>query len=153
MTLPKAVHSIIRSACAVAIAVSFVSVQEGERTEAYIDIAGVPTICFGETNGVQIGDSATHEQCELLLTNKLRAAVAWVDLNIHQSMPPTRRAALASFCYNVGLGACSKSETFRLINAGDPISGCNALMNWHRAGSHRHVLDNRRAQERELCLM
>ena len=44
------------------IAVGIVGGFEGLRTKAYRDVVGVPTICFGETRGVKMGDTATDAQ-------------------------------------------------------------------------------------------
>ncbi len=41
---------------AMLVAVTFIIAKEGERLEAYRDIAGVWTICHGETLGVKPGD-------------------------------------------------------------------------------------------------
>nr|WP_241482183.1 hypothetical protein [Leisingera sp. ANG-Vp] len=45
------------SSIALASAVSFIGQWEGLRTEAYRDVVGVWTVCYGETKGVKPGDS------------------------------------------------------------------------------------------------
>ena len=47
----------ISAACLVGIAT-----HEGYRSEAYKDAVGVPTIGFGETAGVKMGDKTTPER-------------------------------------------------------------------------------------------
>lgn len=44
------------AAAALAIAIPLVGHFEGLCTTAYLDAVNVPTICFGETRGVHLGD-------------------------------------------------------------------------------------------------
>lgn len=67
-------------------------------------------------------------------------------------MPETRRAALASFVYNVGEGQFSRSTLLRKLNAGDAREACAELSRWVYAGGRVLTgLVKRRAAERELC--
>ena len=50
-----------------ALAIGLVGAWEGLRTVAYRDIVGVPTVCFGETRGVEMGDEYTVEECQVML--------------------------------------------------------------------------------------
>ncbi len=43
----------------IAICVGCVASFEGLRTIAYRDPIGIPTVCFGETAGVKLGDKIT----------------------------------------------------------------------------------------------
>lgn len=45
------------------IAVPFIAGWDGKRNQAYRDIAGVVTICYGSTRGVQIGQHMTGAEC------------------------------------------------------------------------------------------
>ena len=77
-----------------------------------------------------------------------------VDRSARVPMPDTRRAALASFVYNVGPGAYQRSTLLRRLNGGDTVGGCNELLRWNRAGGQvLPGLTARREAERELCLM
>lgn len=49
------------------IAVPLIAKWEGLRLQAYLDIVGVPTICYGSTRGVSLGTRKTERQCEQLL--------------------------------------------------------------------------------------
>jgi lysozyme len=55
----------------VALAVALVGAWEGLRTKAYRDAVGVPTVCYGETRGVRMGDRYTVEQCKVMLGDGL----------------------------------------------------------------------------------
>lgn len=135
------------------IAVACVSGFEGLRQAAYNDPVGIPTICFGETKGVKIGQRATVEECKAMLAESLEIANQGVTLCIHAPMPDTRRAAVVSFTYNVGAGALCKSSVARRLNAGDVVGGCDALLLYTKArGIELPGLVRRRGEERKLCL-
>ncbi len=59
------------SAIAAAV-IACVSTFEGLRTVAYRDPIGIPTVCFGETRGVKMGDSYTVAQCKDMLGDGLK---------------------------------------------------------------------------------
>ena len=127
---------------------------EGKRNDAYLDPIGIPTICYGHTQGVRLGQSKTDVQCRTLLKGELGEAFEVVDRAVERPLPPTREAALASFVYNVGAGAFQRSTLLRKLNAGDVIGACNELSRWVYAGGRQLAgLIKRRAVERALCLM
>ncbi|RXZ42721.1 lysozyme [Crenobacter cavernae] len=139
---------------ALAIAVAVTGHFEGQRTKAYLDPVGIPTICYGSTAGVRIGQTRTPAECDRLLKGELGAALATVNRSVRVPMPDTRRAALASFVYNVGPGSFERSTLLRKLNAGDAVGACNELPRWvYAGGQDLPGLKTRRAAERELCLM
>lgn len=125
---------------------------EGRSLVAYLDPVGIPTICDGITAGVSLGRVATEAECDALLAEELGKAMQVVDrLAIHEQ-PDTRRAALASFVYNVGAGAFARSTLLRKLNGGDVAGACAELSRWVYAGGKQLAgLVRRRAAERELC--
>ena len=147
----------IIAAAVLALALPLVQAWEGRSLVAYSDIAGVPTICDGETRGVKMGDTATPIQCDAMT----EAAVAEFDMAIQPCLPadlPTEtRAAFVVAAYNIGADAFCKSSMARKAVAGDLRAACDALMRWNKArvkGRLQEVrgLTNRRAAERALCL-
>ena len=129
-----------------------VSNFEGRSLVAYLDPVGIPTICEGVTRGVRLGQSKTPAQCDDLLRAELSVAMVGVDRNVTAPLPETRRAALASFVYNVGESQFKASTLLRKLNAGDARGACAELSRWVYAGGQKlQGLVNRRAAERELC--
>ena len=59
-----------RKAIALALAVALAAPAEGLRQVAYRDPVGIPTICFGSTRNVHMGDTATVEQCKTLFERR-----------------------------------------------------------------------------------
>ncbi|NHZ93222.1 glycoside hydrolase family protein [Massilia sp. CCM 8733] len=142
-----------RRAAWVAIAVTIVGGFEGLRLAAYADPVGIPTICFGETKGVRLGQRATLAQCDAMLADSLQLANRAVDDCIRAPLPDYRRAALVSFTYNVGGDAMCKSTMARKLNAGDVQGGCDEMLRWTLAkGIRLPGLVKRRAIERNMCL-
>jgi lysozyme len=137
------------------ICVACVAPWEGLWTTAKPDrlAYNIPTVCYGETEGVKIGDHYTKEQCADMLAAKLPRYNAEISKCIHVPISDKTRAAFVSFAYNVGSGGFCRSSAARRLNAGDSRGACDALMVWNRAGG-RVVkgLTNRRAAERKLCL-
>ncbi|TBV12770.1 lysozyme [Stutzerimonas kirkiae] len=137
---------------ALAIAVPLVGYYEGRNLAAYLDPVGIPTICYGSTQGVKIGQTRTAEECDALLATELGEAITTVDRLARGPLPDTRRAALGSFVYNVGAGAFERSTLLRKLNAGDVAGACAELSRWVYAGGRKlGGLVKRRSAERELC--
>ncbi|SEG20803.1 lysozyme [Marinobacterium lutimaris] len=136
-----------------ALVLSALASFEGMRTVAYLDPVGVPTICFGYTYGVEIGDTTTPERCDaLLLDEAIRFGLA-VSNSVAVPLSHEEQAAYTSFAYNVGTGAFKSSTLLRKLNAGDHRGACNELTRWvYAKGIKLPGLVKRRAEERELCL-
>lgn len=141
------------TAGALSIATAVVSYYEGYRPSAYRDPVGIPTICYGHTAGVELGQTHSQAECKALLAGDLGIAFAAVDRRVDVALPPKRRAALASFVYNVGETQFAGSTLLRKLNAGDIRGACNELSRWvYAIGRKLAGLVKRRATERELCL-
>lgn len=146
----------IASAAAIAAALPAVKAYEGLWLVAKVDTIGTGrpvTACYGETENVKLGEKFTKQECDDLLTVKLKRYDAEIGHCIHVDLPDDTRAALISFAYNVGSAGACRSSTVAKMNAGDIRGGCQALMQWTRAqGRVVQGLVNRRAKERALCL-
>ena len=142
-----------RKAGWIALAVAAVGAYEGLRTEAYEDIVGVPTICYGETRDVHLGQHASKAQCDEQLSARLVEFNDGVNACVKVPLPDTRRASFVSLAYNIGTASFCKSSVVRLINAGDVAGACASMLLYNRAGGKVIPgLTKRRAKERELCL-
>lgn len=134
-------------------AIVLVGTFEGLRLNAYPDVIGVPTICYGETNGVHIGDRKTKAQCDELLSARLEEFNTGVNSCVTAELPVSRRVAFVSLAYNIGTASFCKSTVVRKINAGDVAGSCDAILMWNKArGVVWPGLTKRRQKERELCL-
>jgi len=143
-----------------AVAIPLICSFEGLYTHAYLDPVGVPTVCFGHIEDVQMGDRYTADECKQMLLDDLPRYEAGVQKCIHVPMPNERHAAILSFTYNVGEGNLCKSSVARHLNAGRIQEGCDALLLYNKARSRvtgelvvLPGLDRRRKEERRLCLL
>lgn len=136
---------------------SFVGGFEGLACTAYPDrlAHGLPTVCYGETEGVKLGDHYTPDECKQMLAGKLPRYWSEIEPCIHVPVSDNEKIAYTSFVYNVGPGAvCNKRSSInRDLNKGDHVGACNALLLYdHASGVEVPGLARRRRAERELCL-
>lgn len=147
-----------KKAAWVAVCCTLLAGVEGLRTSVYFDVGGVPTACFGETEGIKLGDTFTPAQCREMLGNRVEQDFGpGVDRCVKHELPAHRKAAYTSFAYNAGISAFCGSSVAKLENAGDPVGACDAMMKWNKvriAGVlvYSPGLNNRRTEERKLCL-
>lgn len=137
------------------LAVALVGGWEGMRTKAYRDIVGVPTVCFGETRGVKMGDEYTPDECRQMLGDGLVEFEQGIQRCLTQpaAIPDKVYVASLSLAYNIGTGAFCRSTVARRLNDGDYRGACDAIPAFNRAGGRViQGLVNRRKAERELCL-
>ncbi|MEP2680152.1 MAG: lysozyme [Sulfitobacter sp.] len=141
------------------IAFELIAKWEGKRNEAYRDIAGVWTICYGHTRTAAPGQYKTDAECKALLVEEIAEYrdkwLAYVNEKPRTYwLPPTRKAAYTSFAFNVGWHGAGTSTATRRLNAGDIEGGCEALSWWNRAGGRVvRGLVRRRTEEVALCLV
>lgn len=135
----------------------FIGPFEGFYPKAYLDPVGVPTVCYGETEGVKLGDHYTAKQCADMLANKLPRY--WSEIadcmgpDVVARQTEERKVAFLSFSYNVGTGAFCRSTLLRKLKAGDIRGACDQLLLWDKAAGIRFAgLTRRRQAERKLCL-
>jgi len=139
-------------------AVPLVMKWEGKRNEAYRDLVGIWTICYGETRGVKQGDFKTDAECEAMLKRGLityrNGLHKYFTLETKQErLTPERDAAYVSLAWNVGIRGAGRSTATRRLNAGDIAGGCEAITWWNRAGARVvRGLVRRRADEYRLCM-
>lgn len=113
----------------------------------------IPTVCYGETEGVKLGDTYTKQECLDMLSGKLPRYWKEIARCIHVPISDNEKIAYTSFAYNVGSAGFCRSNVAHHLNSGDHRGACNALMAWDHAGGRRvQGLTNRRAKERVLCL-
>jgi lysozyme len=128
--------------------------SEGLRLKAYLDAGRkIPTICWGETENVKLGDVKTKEECDKTLAVRLAYFGQAVDYYITEPMSPKTHAALSSLTYNIGTDKFAKSTLVVLYNQGKKIEACDQLLRWVYAGGKKlNGLVKRRQEERALCL-
>lgn len=127
---------------------------EGDARTAYIDMVGVPTVCYGHTgNDIQYGKTYTYKECNDILRKDLVSHTGPMLKCINVPINENQYTAFALFTLNVGPTAFCKSSLLKKLNAGDYAGACDGLMAWTYAGGKQvKGLYNRRLYERAICL-
>jgi lysozyme len=107
---------------------------EGLRLSAYRDAGGVPTIGYGHTGGVRMGQIITRARALALLRQDAQTAVEGVRQAVHRDISQGQFDALVSFAFNVGVGAMRGSTLIRKLNAGDRTGAAAEFLKWVKAG-------------------
>jgi lysozyme len=131
-----------------------IAVHEGYREEAYIPVPGdVPTIGFGSTKNVHMGDKTTPERSLVRLLEEVDSVYAQgVRRCITAPMYQYEFAASVSLAYNIGVQAFCGSTVAKRFNAEDYAGACAAFDMWNKQGGRvLPGLVKRRAEERAVC--
>jgi lysozyme len=112
----------------------------------------VPTIGFGTTEGVKMGDTITLERAQERLVTELDTVyVAAVKKHVKVPLYDYEFGALVSFVYNVGVGNFLKSTLLKKLNAGDYAGAAAEISKWDKQkGKVLKGLTKRRAEERAI---
>jgi lysozyme len=131
-----------------------IAVHEGYRADAYIPVPGdVPTIGFGTTGGVKLGDKITPERAlsrALQDVQKFEGALKrCVTVPLHQH----EYDVFVSLSYNIGPSAFCGSTLVKRLNTGDYTAACNEILKWDKfQGRPLSGLTKRRQEEHRKCL-
>lgn len=103
--------------------------NEGYSSTAYLDSAGVPTICYGETKGVQMGQKRSLSDCQKQLIQSAgehaRALVGLPD-----DLPDVVILGSLDMAYNVGVSGFSNSTVKRHLRSKDYTQAGTAVLQW-----------------------
>lgn len=109
---------------------------EGLSLTAYRDPVGILTIGYGHTGpDVTEGQTITQQQADALLAGDLRKSET--DVNDAVGDAPTTQAqfdAMASLCYNIGIGNFQHSTVLRKHCESDYEHAADAFLLWNKAG-------------------
>lgn len=124
---------------------------ESLRLEAYLCPAGIPTIGYGHTKGVRLGQKITVEQANQLLADDYLEAEDGVTHAVHVPLTQNQLEALTSFVFNLGIGNLKSSTLLKKINASDFSGAANEFDKWvFSKGVKLNGLVKRRALEKQL---
>ena len=126
---------------------------ESCKLEAYLDTNKIPTIGYGHTQGVKIGDTCTQAQADAWLAED--CAWAWLAIQDHVGVPlnANQAGALLSFVYNLGEPQFLESTVLKMLNYGKYSAVPPAMLEWDKEKLGNGVvetvvgLENRREAE------
>lgn len=134
---------------------------EGYRGTAYRDVVGVPTVGYGTTVGVKMGDTTTPDRALARLNVEASDVYAAGVKRCAGDVPLYQHEfdAYVSLTYNIGVSAfCNSTIVTRLKhNPPDYAGACEAIKMWNKAtvnGKKVVVqgLVNRREKEYRTCI-
>ena len=134
-------------------AITSIAFYEGFRADAYKDVTGIPTIGYGQTKNVKMGDRITPERALLQLQASAAEHAKGMAKCIKVPVTQGEFDAYTSFTYNVGVGAFCRSTLNKKLNAGDYAGACKELLKWTTAGGQQYPgLVKRRQEEYVRCI-
>lgn len=127
---------------------------EGFSDHAYIPVPGdVPTIGFGSTEGVRMGDTITVPKALERLMRDVGVAESAIGRCVKVPLSQGEYNAFTAFAFNVGAEAFCSSTLVKKLNAGDYSGACAELKRWVYVDGRRvQGLVNRREAEYRLCM-
>ena len=111
--------------------------MEGCRLEAYEDAAGVPTIGYGHTKNVRMGDRISEYWAKELLREDIVEA-EWQVKELHVARTEGQLDALVSLAFNIGIERLKESTLLKVIRDGGTRNQIKKeFKRWVYAGGRR----------------
>ena len=107
---------------------------EGLETKAYQCAAGVWTIGYGHTKGVQEGDEWSEDHCDYMLEVELEEYEGYINNLVTCPLSQNQFDALVSWVYNLGSANLQASTLLKVLNAEDYSDVPNQIKRWNKAG-------------------
>lgn len=122
--------------------------------KAYIPVPGdVPTIGYGFTRGVRMGDTMTKLQADKRLLEELLPYEAAVAQGCTVTPNQNQFDAMVLLCYNIGINGFKRSSVLKAHNRRDFLAASRAFGLWNKSGGKVYRgLTRRRAMEAALYL-
>jgi len=128
--------------------------HEGYSERAYTPVKGdVPTIGFGTTSGVKLGDKITpHKAVERAFVDVQKFEGA-IQKCVGVPLLQREYDAYVSLSYNIGSQAFCSSTLVKKLNSGDYAGACYQILRWDKyKGAALKGLTIRRQAEYEKCI-
>lgn len=103
--------------------------NEGLSLTAYKDSAGIPTICYGETKGVKMGQRATLSDCQKQLIESAGEHAKALD-GLPMQLSDVALIGSVDFIYNVGVAGFNGSAVKRHLKNLDYAAAGKAVLDW-----------------------
>lgn len=127
---------------------------EGYTDKATIPVQGdVPTIGFGTTGGVKMGDTITPPKALARALQDVQQYESALKSCVKVPLYQYEYDAYSSLAYNIGPAAFCKSSLVRKLNAGDYPGACAEILKWNKfKGQPLRGLIVRRQAEYKQCM-
>lgn len=127
---------------------------EGYSGTAYIPVKGdVPTIGFGTTEGVKLGDTITPEKAVERAYRDIHKTETAIHKCVNVPLTQNEYNSYTSLAYNIGTSAFCNSTLVKKLNARDYDGACLEIKRWiFVKGKVNQGLVNRREKEYRTCI-
>ncbi len=131
-----------------------IALHEGYSDRAVIPVPGdVPTIGFGSTEGVKLGDKTTPPAALARALSSIQKFEGAVKQCVTVPLSQIEYDAYISLSYNIGANSFCKSTLVKKLNGYDYAGACAEILRWDRfKGQPLAGLTKRRRQEYERCM-
>lgn len=128
--------------------------HEGYKDTAYIPVPGdVPTIGFGTTSGVKLGDKTTPTRALQVAMKDVQTFEGALKECVKVPLSQNEYDAYVSLSYNIGSNAFCKSTLVKKLNQEQYIEACVEILKWDKfKGKPLDGLTKRRQEEYKKCL-
>jgi len=124
---------------------------EGLELNAYKCAAGVWTIGYGHTKGVQEGMVISEETANEMLVEELNEYENYINTLVTVELNQNQFDAMVSWVYNLGGGNLKASTLLKVLNSGNYSGVPEQIMRWNKAGGKvLEGLTRRRQAEADL---
>jgi lysozyme len=136
-----------------AIALVGIANNEGYSDKAIIPVKGdVPTIGFGTTEGVKMGDTITPQKALARALTDIQSYEGALKRCVKVPLSQGEYDAYIDLSYNIGSGAFCSSTLVKKLNIGDYDGACDEILKWDKfKGKPLPGLTRRRQSENAQC--
>ena len=122
--------------------------------KAMIPVPGdVPTIGFGTTDGVKLGDTTTPPKALARALTDVQKFEGALRQCVKVPLSQNEYDAYLQLSYNIGSSAFCNSTLVRRLNVYDYAGACSAIKSWDKfKGKPLRGLTLRREREYQLCV-
>lgn len=128
--------------------------SESYTSTAVIPVPGdVPTLGFGTTDGVKMGDKITPPVALKRALTDVQKFEGALKACVTTPLSQNEYDAYLQLSYNIGSGAFCRSTLVRKLNAGDYAGACQQILVWDKfKGQPLRGLTLRRQREYAECM-
>jgi lysozyme len=130
-----------------------IALHEGYKESAYLPLAGdVPTIGFGTTTGVKLGDKTSPEKALQAALRDIQKFEGALKQCVKVPLTQGEYDGYISLSYNIGSSSFCRSTLVKKLNQQDYQGACQEILRWDKfKGQRLPGLTKRRQEEYLKC--
>jgi lysozyme len=130
-----------------------IALHEGYKENAYLPLDGdIPTIGFGTTSGVKLGDKTSPEKALQVALRDIQKFEGALKQCVKVPLTQGEYDVYISLSYNIGSGNFCRSTLVKKLNGQDYEGACKEILRWDQfQGKRLPGLTKRRQEEYLKC--